>query len=166
MQVCATLLAFAVIQVVSIESKPIGLNLYVSGHQNPSEVINVHPQLLQYQNSPFYHHNVAVNAIPAAVIAYGKPSISHLPAYNIYYGTPVYDFRIPLNTYYPLLKPIQPGEPPKSRPPSTTTVKPADESSEDAIEKLDTKVEPEMKTKKSNGNEENTGDDSITIETI
>ena len=64
------------------------------------------------------------------------------------------------------MKPIQPGGPPKSSPPSTTTVKPADESSEDAIEKLDTKVEPEKETKKSNGKEENTNDDSITIETI
>ena len=45
-------------------------------------------------------------------------------------------------------------------------MKPADESSEDAIEKLDTKVEPEKETKKSNGKEENTNDDSITIETI
>lgn len=38
-----------------------------------------------------------MNGIPAAVIAYGKPSVSHLPAYNIYYSTPVHDFRFPLN---------------------------------------------------------------------
>ncbi|XP_033310150.1 uncharacterized protein LOC117210858 [Bombus bifarius] len=168
MQVYATLLAFAVILVVSIESRPIGLNLYVNDHQNPSEVISVYPQLLQYQNSPFYYQNVPVdvNGIPAAVVAYGKPSVSHLPAYNIFYSTPVHDFRFPLNPVYPLLKPIQPGEPPKPSTPSTTTMKPEVESTEDGIEKLDTKVEPGKEMKKSNESGEDNDDDSITIESI
>lgn len=67
---------------------------------------------------------------------------------------------------YPLLRPIQPGEPPKPSPPSTTTMKPEDESAEDGIEKLDTKVEPEKEMKKSNESGEDIDDDSITIESI
>lgn len=67
---------------------------------------------------------------------------------------------------YPLLKPIQPGEPPKPSPPSTTTMKPEVESTEDGIEKLDTKVEPGKEMKKSNESGEDNDDDSITIESI
>ncbi|XP_012141763.1 uncharacterized protein LOC105662597 [Megachile rotundata] len=164
MQVHA-ILAIAVILVVSIESKPIWPNLYVSNY--PSQAISVQPQLLQYQDtySPYYVYNVRtdVNTIPAAVLANGKPSVPHIPAYNFYYGTPVYDLRFPLNPVYPVLKPGQPGLQPKPTAPSTTTTKPAD-GNEDGIEKLDTKVEPETETNKPMENKDE--DDSITVDSI
>ncbi|XP_017764541.1 PREDICTED: uncharacterized protein LOC108553951 [Eufriesea mexicana] len=170
MQLHVALLAFAVILVISIEAKPIWSDLYVSSYQYPPGAINVHPQLLQYQSSPYYLYNVHTDAsaAPAAAIAQGKLSVSHLPAYSVYYGTPVYDFRFPLNPVFPILKPAQPGGELKPTAPSTTTMKPADKDGEDGIEKLDSKVEPGKETKKPNEEkkEENMDDESITIDSI
>lgn len=45
-------------------------------------------------------------------------------------------------------------------------MKPEIESTEDGIEKLDTKVEPGKEMKKSNESGEDNDDDSITIESI
>ncbi|XP_029051691.1 uncharacterized protein LOC114880159 [Osmia bicornis bicornis] len=167
MQIHVALLVVVVILVASIESKPIWPNLYVSNY--PSEAISVQPQLLQYQDtySPYYVYNVRtdLNAIPATILANGKPAVPHLPTYNFYYGTPVYDLRFPLNPVYPLLKPGQPGPLPKPNPPSTTTMKPTEES-DDGIEKLDTKVEPEKEMKEPVDSNENDDDDSITIDSI
>lgn len=60
---------------------------------------------------------------------------------------------------------MKPGQPlPKPNPP-TTTVKPTEES-DDGIEKLDTKVEPEKETKKPVDSNENDDDDSITVDSI
>ncbi|CAK9805943.1 hypothetical protein ANTQUA_LOCUS4637 [Anthophora quadrimaculata] len=167
MQVHFTLLAIAVILVVSIESKPSWPDLYLSNYQYPSAAINVQPQLLQYQAPPYYFYNVHtdMNVVPAAVLANGKPSVPHVPGYNLYYGTPVYNIRFPLSPVYPVLKPVEPGKPPKSTPPSTTTMKPSGES-DDGIEKLDTKVEPEEETKKLNKNDENSDKDSIVVDAI
>ncbi|XP_017875204.1 uncharacterized protein LOC108622061 [Ceratina calcarata] len=161
MQVYVTLLAFAVILVASIESKPIWSNLYLGAY--PSEAISIQPQLLQH--SPYYIYNVHanVNAVPAAVIANGKPSIPHLPTYGFYYGNPIYDFRFPLSPVYPILKPGQPGELPRPSTEPTTTTRPV-ENSEGGIEKLDTKVEPDKETSRPNESEEN--DDSVIIESI
>ncbi|XP_017799278.1 PREDICTED: uncharacterized protein LOC108580122 isoform X2 [Habropoda laboriosa] len=165
MQVHVTLLVFAVILVVSIESKPTWPDLYLNNYQYPSETIAVEPQLLHYKTPSYYVYSVQtdMNVIPTAVLANGKPS--HVPDYSLYYGAPVYDLRFPLNPVYPVLKPVQPGKPPKSTPPSTTTMKP-NEGSEDGIEKLDTKVEPEEEKKKLNYNEENSDKDSITVEAV
>ncbi|XP_076635893.1 uncharacterized protein LOC143348975 [Colletes latitarsis] len=166
MQVC-TLLAIAVILVASTESKPAWHDLYLSNYQYPSTAINVHPQLLHYQDtySPYYVYNVQtqdVNAIPSTVVANNKPTVPHLPTYSFYYGTPVYDFRVPLGPLYPAVKPSQPCPDPKL----TTTTTETTEVKDDGVEKLDTKIESEKKMKKPSDTKDSNDDDSITVESI
>ncbi|CAL7946364.1 unnamed protein product [Xylocopa violacea] len=167
MQVHVTLLAFFVVLVASMEAKPIWSSLYVSNYQYPSEAVGLQPQLVQYQNSPYYLYNVHadVNAIPAAIIANAKHPVSHVPAYGIYYGSPVYDFRLPLNPVYPVLKPVQPGESPKPSPEPSTTARPT-EDSEDGIEKLDAKADPEKEMQTPIESSESSDDESVIIESI
>ncbi|KZC12845.1 PREDICTED: uncharacterized protein LOC107190995 [Dufourea novaeangliae] len=164
MQVHIPLLAIAVILVASIESKPTWHDVYVSNY--PSTGITVQqPQLLQYQNaySPYY---LSTDTLPAAVIAGGKSSISHIPTYSFYYGPSIYDLRLPLAPVYPTVKPHLPEQPLKPTLPTTTTTTEATGEKEDGIEKLDNKEKPEKPAMEPTDMEESTDDNAVTIESL
>ncbi|XP_031839228.1 uncharacterized protein LOC116429891 [Nomia melanderi] len=176
MQVYVPLLAIVVILVASTESKPSWSNLYIDQYSPASSAealteLNLQQtpifQYPQQAYSPFYIYNVQTELkdVPAAVIAHGKPAISHIPAYGFYYGQAVYDFRFPFSPVLPTLKPVEPSTTPKpeSKP---TDSKPSTAEKEDGVEKLDNKVESPKKMEKPTPMEHAGDDDSVVIESI
>ncbi|KAK2583821.1 hypothetical protein KPH14_009719 [Odynerus spinipes] len=179
MQGRTSLLVFLVvtISIVEIQSAPHS-KLYDTSYQYP-QTIQVHPEYVQiaaYQNAhaPYYVYNLLqvhtdlATGAPTILPDKQTMTLTHLPPYGYYYGTPVYDFRFPINPVYPVFSPSYPGFAPGAGSPPISTQRPFDvDNSDDGIEKLDTKVDPETGMRKP----EATGgsfddDDTISVEAI
>ncbi|KAG7201179.1 hypothetical protein KM043_003969 [Ampulex compressa] len=173
MPVALRFVALIAVLIVPSQSKPVWTSVLAGAYHYPSAAISGQPHYLRfaaYQDaySPYYLYNMHtdVRTVPAAVLTNG---ISHLPPYNYYYGTPVYDFGIPLNPVYPVLRPSHPGSLPRPSVPPTSTPRPTNEDEhddDDGIEKLDSKVDPESEMKQPEGAQENLDDDSIAVEAL
>ncbi|XP_020299381.1 uncharacterized protein LOC109863535 [Pseudomyrmex gracilis] len=148
----------------TVVPKPLWSTL-VGNYVYSTPEIKAQPQYLaayQQMHAPYYVYNIHPNMAGISTV-YGKPGVSHIPAYNIYYGTPIYDFRLPLSPFYPMLSPGLPSRP--VLPPTSTQEPPYNEDDYDGIEKLDAKVDPDKETKKPENISEQ-DDDSITVEAL